>query len=127
MGDWLRGEVELCNDLKIRPGFTFEDFKKTKEYQGQDGIRVIELADAVTIDNHKYYVSFFFREGNIYALSLFCCDQEFGFEDEIKRKELHDRILAEYNITEENYPWGKIVSNYDRRGNVSSIGFYYIQ
>lgn len=63
-------------------------------------------------------------------LSLSCFDEEYSkplyFEDEPKRKKLHDRILKEYGVREnDSFNWGKSEFSYDRRGNVSSINIIY--
>ena len=78
------------------------------------------------IDNRKYIVSLFFRNGKIYMVSLICCDKEFSEKDEDKRKILHDDILNELGIDHQmEYSWGKISSDYDARSNVSSIDIMY--
>lgn len=45
---------------------------------------------------------------------------------EPQRKLIHDKILVKYGIENgKGYPWGKVVSDYDARGNVSAITIYY--
>lgn len=120
------GVFKIDEDLVIAPGYTFEIFKKTRHYKNQDGIRVIYLDGMYMIDGRKFMVRLFFRDGKIYMLSLYCFDEEYSFEDEPKRKKLHDRILKEYGVREnDSFNWGKIESSYDRRGNVSSINIIY--
>ena len=59
-------------------------------------------------------------------VSLVCCDRDFTVQDEFKRKEFHDEILKGYGITgSKEYDWGSVSSDYDRRGNTSSINFTY--
>lgn len=59
-------------------------------------------------------------------VSLICCDKEFSERNEDKRKLLHDNILKELGINQQmEYSWGKISSDYDARGNVSSIDIEY--
>lgn len=42
------------------------------------------------------------------------------------RKKIHDKILTEMGLLQgEKYQWGKIVSEYDVRSNISSINIYY--
>ena len=84
------------------------------------------LDEQQIIDNRKYIVSLFFRNGKIYMMSLICCDKEFSEKDEDKRKILHDDILNELGINQQmEYSWGKISSDYDARSNVSSIDIMY--
>ena len=124
--DITGGVLKIDEDLVITPGYTFESFKRTRHYKDQNEISMIYLDEMHTIDGRKYKVSLYFRNGNIYMLSLICCDEEFSFEDEPKRKELHDKILKELGLQENNiFTWGKIESSYDRRGNVSSINIIY--
>ena len=68
-----------------------------------------------------------------------CDDKEFSEEDEYKRKLFHDEILIElykkifhddilnklWWKRQMEFSWGKISSDYDPRGNVSSINIVY--
>lgn len=120
------GFVTISDELTIFPSFSFEQFKHTKFYKNQDGVKIIYLDEQQIIDNRKYIVSLFFRYGQIYMISLICCDKEFSENDENKRKILHDDILNELGIKEQKeYSWGKISSDYDARSNVSSINIMY--
>ncbi len=125
--DYIRdGFISISNKLTIYPGFSFEQFKHTKFYKGQDGIKIIYLDGQQIIDDRKYIVSLFFRNGKIYMVSLICCDKEFSENDEKKRKILHDDILQELGISpEERHSWGKISSAYDDKSNLSSINIVY--
>ncbi len=126
MVDIRTGFIAISDQLTIYPGFSFEQFKQTKFYKNQDGIRIIYLDGQYIIADRKYMVSLFFRYGKIYMVSLVCCDQEFSENDEKKRKLLHDDILNELGIRpQERYSWGKISSNYDARSNLSSINIIY--
>jgi len=120
------GFISISGKLTIYPGFSFEQFKHTKFYKDQDGIKMIYLDGQQRIDDRKYMVSLFFRNGKIYMVSLICCDKEFSENDEKKRKILHDDILNELGIRpQEKYGWGQISSDYDARGNLSSINIEY--
>lgn len=124
--DISKGIVEIDNELVVKPNFTFEQFKETKYYTNQDGIRIIYLDGPQIIKNRKYIVSLFFRDGKIYMLSLICCDEEYSEKDESKRKDLHDVILKELGVLENsNFEWGEIKSIYDARSNISSINIIY--
>jgi hypothetical protein len=126
MNKWKDGIISLNNNVIISPGYRFEDFKKTLYYKGQDGLRIIYLDSRVIIDKHEYIISLFFRNNVLYLLSLICCDIEFSIERESERKKIHDEILQKYNIYQDDiFDWGKVVSEYDAKGNVSSINFYY--
>ena len=121
--DISKGIVEIDNELVVKPNFTFEQFKETKYYTNQDGIRIIYLDEPQIIKNRKYIVSLFFRDGKIYMLS---CDAEYSEKDESKRKDLHDLILKELGVLENsNFEWGEIKSIYDARSNISSINIIY--
>ena len=120
------GYIKISDDLEFYPGFTFEKFKKTKYYKGQEGIRSIYLDGTYVIKNREFYVSFFFIEGKIYCVSLLCDDKKFTMENEPERKLFHDEILKEWGIIQPNkYDWGYITSKYDKRGNCSNILFVY--
>ncbi len=120
------GFIAVSDKLTIYPGFSFEQFKQTKFYRNQDGIKIIYLDGQQIIADRKYMVSLFFRNGKIYMVSLICCDQEFSANDEPKRKILHDDILNEWGIgSQARYSWGKISSDYDARSNLSSINIVY--
>ena len=120
------GFIRISEDLTIFPGYLFEDFKSTKYYKKQDGIRIIYLDEQQIIGKNKYIVSLFFREGKIYMVSLICCDKEYSEVDELKRKTLHDIILKKLGITGQRmYDWGIIASDYDAKSNISSINVTY--
>lgn len=120
------GFIRISDELMIFPGYSFEQFKSTKLYKGQDGVKIIYLNEKQIIENRKYIVSLFFITGKIYMVSLICCDKEFSESDERKRKALHDSILNELGIKErKNYSWGTVLSDYDARSNISSIDVTY--
>lgn len=126
MIDISNGFLKISNDLKIAPGFSFEQFKHTKFYKNQDEKRIIYLDRQQIIDDRRYIVSLFFRNKKIYMVSLICCDAEFSEENENKRKILHDNILNELGINQwMEFNWGKISSDYDARSNISSIDVTY--
>ena len=126
MGDIRDGVIVISGGLTIYPGFSFDQFKRTKFYKNQDGVRIIYLDERQMIDNRAYLISLIFRHGRLYMLSLICCDKEFSEIDEPKRKILHDHILREFKIRpQEQFSWGKISPDYDARGNVSSINIEY--
>lgn len=120
------GVIAIRDQLTIRPGFSFEQFQRTKFYKNQDDTRIIYLDGPQRIDDRNYLVSLFFRNGTIYMVSFLCCDEEFSERDEPKRKRLHDAILDELGLRpQERFPWGTISSDYDARSNLSSINIVY--
>lgn len=126
MKDINNGFITISDELTIFPNFSFEQFKCTKFYKNQDGVRIIYLDEQQIIEHKKYIVSLFFRNSKIYMVSLICCDKKFSEKDEDKRKILHDNILNELGIKgQKEYSWGKISSDYDARSNVSSINIMY--
>ncbi len=126
MADIRDGFISISDKLTICPDFSFEQFKQTKFYKNQDGIKIIYLDGQQIIDDRAYTVSLFFRNGKIYMVSLICCDKKFPENDEKKRKILHDEILNESGLrSQERYSWGKISSDYDDRSNLSSINIVY--
>ena len=126
MIDVINGTIIISNTLKFYPGLQFDEFKKTEYYNGEDGIRVIYLKDKPIIDGKLYIVSFFFRNDRIYAVSLINCDKEIPEAEEFKRKLKHDNILNKNNIISgQQYEWGRVVSEFDARSNISSINIYY--
>ena len=126
MLDINNGVIEISDELTIFPDYSFEQLKNTRFYNNQDGVRIFYLDEQQIIDNRKYIVSLFFRNGKIYMVSLICCDKEFSEKNEDKRKLLHDDILNELGINQQmEYSWGKISSDYDARSNVSSIDIMY--
>lgn len=107
-------------------GYSFEKFKKSPFYENQDGIKVIYLDGQKEIQGRKYIVSLFFKNYIIYMISLICCDVNFTPETEKERKKVHDQILNEYLINnEKEFAWGKVISEYDSRSNISSINILY--
>ena len=116
-----KGVISFSDDLVITSGYTFEQFRNTRYYKGQNPERVFWLDEKFTFQGHSFMVGLFFRSGVIYMLSLLCCDLEFGMEEEKKRKELHDEILQSWGIVQPEHEWGYTKSVYDARSNISSI------
>lgn len=120
------GLIRISDELTISPGFMFDQFKKSKFYKNQDGIRIIYLDGQHIIENRKYLISLFFKNERIYLVSLMCCDKEYSEKTEHERKILHDDILKELKIVNgERYDWGVISSDYDAKSNISSINIIY--
>lgn len=123
--DYRTGELTLHNEI-FHKGYTFKQFKKSSLYKLQDDVKMFALEGKYKIDNWIFYVSFFFKYGELYMISLCCEGSEIRFEDEQKRKKLHDSILAEYGLSDdEEFVWGNVSSIYDRKSNISSINIIY--
>ena len=116
-----KGVISLSDELVIASGYTFEQFRNTRYYKGQNPERVFWLDEKFMFQGHSFMAGLFFRNGVIYMLSLLCCDMDFGLKEEKKRKELHDEILKSWGIVEPEHEWGYIKSVYDTRSNISSI------
>lgn len=122
--DLFKGEITLGNET-FRPGYSFDDFMHSSFYTGQDGIRIIKLG-IQEINSHKFVIRLFFRFGLLFSVSAICIDSCLTAEDENKRKDLHDSILLEHGVRPgSSFWWGKIESNYDPKGNISSIDIVY--
>lgn len=120
------GIIKISEELVITPQYSFSEFKKTSYYNGQEGVRTIWLNNMQMISGRNYKVNLFFRNEKIYMVSLVCCDKIFDFSEEFKRKEIHDDILRDLNIMDgERFAWGRIVSDYDKKSNISSIDIIY--
>ena len=126
MIDTSNGSLKISGELTFFPGYSFDQFKQTKFYKNQDGRRIIYLESQKLMDNKNYIVSLFFRNEKLYIVSLVCCDQKYSEKEEEKRKLLHDAILRESGIEPDSqYDWGKILSEYDAKSNLSSINIIY--
>ncbi len=78
------------------------------------------------IDGNIFIVSLFFRNNFLYMISLVCIDKEISFNEEPERKKLHDEILEKYGLKfPAVFDWGSVESDYDPKGNVSSINIIY--
>lgn len=119
------GILEIDGE-KFRPGYTFEDFKKSKFYSNQDGILVIHLKNSYLIGNHNFLISLAFRFGYLELISLCCIDIYFSFEDAPEHKKFHDYILKQNGMDERTvFEWGNVTSTYDPKGNCSDIDIFY--
>lgn len=58
MKDISDGFVTISDELTIFPSFSFEQFKCTKFYKNQDGVRIIYLDEQQIINNRKYNGNF---------------------------------------------------------------------
>ncbi len=123
--DLKKGIIEINGEV-FKPGYTFEEFKKSVFYKGQDGKLFIHLDNEFHIGENKFYGSLVFNNNVLYLISLCCDDIEISESEELKRKEIHDNILKKYGLEPETvFDWGKIKSNYDSKGNSCDILIVY--
>ena len=126
MIDLQTANIMIYPDLILHSNLTFLEFKKTSFYNKQNPNKIIYLVEPQIIDDKKYIVSLFFRDGKIYSFSLLNIDFDFTVETEKERKQIHDKILLSYQIVSgKKYSWGMIESEYDSRSNISSINIFY--
>ena len=126
MIDLKKGIIKINDNLIFSPNFSYEDFKKTPYFNGQNNVRMIYLNEYQIIEGRKYMVSFFFKKDKIYMVSLVNCDEIISEDNEKRRKKKHDNILSLEKIENgKESSWGKIQSEFDARSNVSSINIYY--
>ena len=85
MNNISKGIISLSDDLVITSGYTFDQFRSTRYYKGQNPERAFWLEEKFMLQGHTFMAGLFFRNGVIYMLSLLCCDLEFGMEEEKKK------------------------------------------
>ena len=126
MIDKKTGKIQIADSLIVFPNYTFDEYKNSKFYNGETGVQEIQLEDPQMIDGKNYLVSLIFINNVIYSISLVNVDEIFSEQNEPERKKVHDEILKECGINSDvQYGWGRVSSDYDSRGNVSSISIYY--
>ena len=114
MNNISKGIISLSDDLVITSGYTFDQFRSTRYYKGQNPERAFWLEEKFMLQGHTFMAGLFFRNGVIYMLSLLCCE-----------KELHDEILQSWGIGRSDQEWGYVESVYDARSNISNIHVIY--
>lgn len=112
----------IIDGISFYKGYSFTEFKKTKFFKEQDGIRFIDLPKT-KISNINFFVRLFWEKEILSVIDLSVEDKSIKcIEDEIKRKVIHDRILKNYGIKDgERYKWGTVESYFDPIGCISSI------
>lgn len=58
MIDIIDGKIKMKEGIIIGPTYTFDEFKSSKFYNGQDGIRIINIGEKQTINDKKFIVCF---------------------------------------------------------------------
>ncbi len=122
--DVTNGSIQLSNGVVLDKTFSFEAFKKTKFYQEQDETKVITLSPVQEIGGQEFVITIRFMNGLLDHVSL-VSTADFSDKDEPLRKVHHDKLLQDWQIKCGEYDWGRIESDYDRRGNISSINIFY--
>ena len=95
--DTKTGIIKIDKDLIIDGNYTFEDFRKTKYYSDQDGIKIIFIKGEKVIANHKFLISLSFEKDLIDFVGLMCVDKKISFEDEAKGERIKIKILSNYD------------------------------
>ena len=123
--DFENGIITI-DEVKLGPGYSFNDFMFTRLFDRQSENRAFSLKGVKKIGDNDFCVGLAFRDRTLFFAELVCVDEEFTWETEEKRKELHDRILRKYGIAEEKeFRWGSVRSVFDQKSCVSSIVFAY--
>ena len=119
--DFEKGIITIDN-VSFFNGFTFEDFKKTKFFDNQDGFHFINLKKD-RIDEYDVYTSLFWCNEKLSGISLVLGKDNFTESD---TKKAHDSFLEKHGINKEKvYEWGKVESVLDVKSGFPFIGFSY--
>lgn len=122
----LKNGVISVGGVDLAQGFSFDEFKNTPLFSGQDGIRMICPDELVCIDGVNFKAGIMFRNGLLYLVSLYCVDLDTTPDREAEVKEFHDAFLRKYGLSEHNsFSWGSIESCFDPRSCSASICFTY--
>ena len=93
---------------------------------GRQLLETIVQKENITLEKEIPLKLHFGEKGNHTYLKPEIFDPIIDFLEEQKRKEIHDRILADWGLRECNiFDWGTIKSNFDTKGNVSSVNIVY--
>ena len=123
--DFENGIITI-DEVMLGPGYSFNDFMFTRLFDHQNENRFFWLEEKKTIGDNTFAVGLAFQNRILLLAELMCVDEEFTWETEEKRKELHDRILRKYGINEKKeFRWGRVRSDFDRKSCISSIVFAY--
>ena len=119
------GSIQLSDGTILDGSFSFGNFQTTKYYDNQDETRVITLSPTQKIGEEEFVITIRFKNGRLNYISLISTTLDFSEKDEPLRKEHHDKILQNWHVDCGEYNWGRLESEYDKRGNISSINIYY--
>lgn len=119
--DFNKGIITIDN-VSFFNGFTFEDFKKTKFFDNQDGTHFIDLKKD-RIDGYDVYTSLFWDNGKLSLISLILDQDNFTESD---TKKAHDSFLEKHGVSKKKvYEWGTIEAIIDPKSGFPSIDFSY--
>ena len=123
--DFENGVITI-DEVMLGPGYSFNDFMFTRLFNHQNENRFFWFEEHKTIGDNTFAVGLAFQDRMLILAELMCVDEEFSWETEEKRKELHDRILRKYGIDEEKqFWWGTVCSDFDHKSGISSIVLSY--
>ena len=57
--DFNNGIFHISDELKIFQGLSFDEFRKTSFYKGQNPERIVFLMEKQFIDNRNYFINLF--------------------------------------------------------------------
>jgi len=121
------GCIELDTEFDLIPNSEFEKFKKSKYYSNQNEKYIVEIEGLHRICGKEFFVSLVFQNSKLKQVCLMMSSSQIlDFADELNRKIIHDKFLAEIRMSDNNnFEWGNIVSEFDRKSCISSIIFSY--
>ncbi len=142
MIDKETGAVEInIPATKIPPNMPRDDFLKSPLYSissplNQNPPWSRYAFKSVIINEDKFVGDICFNTEKLYSITLAVIRPEFGTswgewseEKELARKRYHENLLRTiFGESSESYsfPWGKVISLFDRRAGGSAIEIYYV-
>lgn len=117
------GAITVNEKLVITREFTFNDFTKHSYFKNQNEEREIQLGGIGSALGYSVYVSIFFKNSLISKVMLmFDSPQIRSFEDEPKRKAIHEKYLKSIGLESVNeFEWGTVKSDFDKKSTSSDI------
>jgi|AGTN01.1.fsa_nt_gi hypothetical protein len=116
------GSIMINNSIKLFPGFSLSDFKKTSLFSNQDTSLFFWIRDKCIINGVKFIIGFWFDGDYLRQIQLFC-DEDY-INNEEQRKQIHDDLIKK--ITDKkDFEWGSIESTIDNRSIESVIVINY--
>lgn len=117
------GTINVNDKLVISKDYTFDDFKECLYFNNQNEEREIQLGGVGNASGNTVYVSLLFKNSLISRVMLMFDSPEIqSFKDEPKRKDIHDKYLSDIGLdTVNEFEWGTIKSDYDKKSTSSDI------
>lgn len=123
MIDTKTGIITVNEKLVISKEFTFNDYKKCPYFNNENEEREIQLGGIGRAFGYSVYVSIFFKNSVISRIMLMFDSPEIrSFEDESKRKSIHEKYLKSIGLESVNeFEWGTVKSDFDKKSTSSDI------